>query len=196
MAKGNKRIRRKVGKNGRNAYGPGHVRHYHYLLDSPAYQDLRPVARCVYMFLKRLFNGNNNGHLYASTRVLAKAVKCSKDTANDALAELQSHGFIRCAQRGSFHYKIAHAPRWILTEYEYNGSPPTKDFMQWQAPEKKCRSRSKDNLSLTRDTPKNSVDAEQRTVPNEGHSPAVEQHSRSPEKDASNIPGRRHASGE
>jgi hypothetical protein len=130
-------VRRPVNKTGRNSFGPGFVRHFHYVLDSPAYRDLSPVARGVYMVLKRWFNGTNNGNIYCSVRDLSKELHCSKDTASAALRELVDHGFIKCQQRGSFNWKRGMASRWSLTEENLGDHAATKDFMRWTPQQQK-----------------------------------------------------------
>ena len=84
------------------------------------------------MELKKRFNGRNNGEISCSIRELTRELHCGKDTATAALAELVEHGFIRQSQPGSFQFKIRHAALWILTEEEYDGAPPTKDFLHWR----------------------------------------------------------------
>ena len=52
-------------------------------------------------------------------------------------------GFIKAKQKGSFDYKARHSTRWILTLYDYNGQPATKDFMRARPGEnEKSRSQS------------------------------------------------------
>jgi hypothetical protein len=50
-------------------------------------------------------------------------------------AELETKGFIKARQRGSFGWKARHSTTWILTLHEYLGREPTKTFMQWTQPE-------------------------------------------------------------
>ena len=108
---------------------------WHHVLRSEAYRSLKPIPRAAYTELRRRFNGSNNGEILCSVRNLADAVNCSKDSASAAFAELEAKGFIKCAQRGSFNYKVAHAPKWVLTEEPYHDGLPTKEFMRWRAPE-------------------------------------------------------------
>lgn len=132
-----KRGGRGANRKGRSRNRPRFAMHYHYLLDCPAYRDLRPLARGAYMLLKRRFNGSNNGHINCSIRDLTKELHCGKDSARAALKELVEHGFIRQAQPGSFNYKIPHSPSWILTEEALDDTLATKDFMRWELKRKK-----------------------------------------------------------
>jgi hypothetical protein len=43
-----------------------------------------------------------------------------------------SEGFIRARQRDAFTWKMRHATEWVLTEFPFAGTPPTKDFMRWR----------------------------------------------------------------
>lgn len=79
-----------------------------------------------------LYNSQNNGEIAMSVRRLAERLRVHKDTANKALKELEDRGFIRVAQRGSFHWKGNVATTYILTEYEYRSAAPTKEFLRWK----------------------------------------------------------------
>ena len=105
-----------------------HVRLYHHLLTSPAWQSLSPDARCAYIELKFIYNGGNNGRIGLSARRLGACIHVSKNTAARALGELQEKGFIECATPGAFHRKVRHATEWRLTEEkcDVSGALPTK----------------------------------------------------------------------
>lgn len=131
-----KRTKRAVNKTGRNKHDP-FVKLSHFVLNSPAYKSMNSLSRSVYTELRKRYNGQNNGEISCSVRELERELHCSKDSAGKALKELVAKGFIKCAQAGSFHYKVRHAATWILTDEELSGMPPTKDFMRWQPGEKK-----------------------------------------------------------
>ena len=137
MSNRNRPVRRSLGKNGRTKHGPSFVRHFHYVLDCPAYRDLPALPRAVYMVLRRRFNGRNNGNIYCSVRDLAKELHCSKDSAAKALWILADHGFITSVQPGSFNWKSGKASTWTLTEEALGDNLATKDFLRWQPSEKK-----------------------------------------------------------
>ena len=62
--------------------------------ESPAYRDLRPVAKCLLTeFLHICFPGRN-GKLVLSTRQAAKRVGVVENTVGNAFHELVEHGFL------------------------------------------------------------------------------------------------------
>jgi len=111
---------------------------FHWMLKSPAWDDLSAPARAIYIELERRYNGSNNGLIHYSAREAARDVKVSKGTAARALRELQAHGFIVVEKMGAFHLKMRHASEYRLTIYDSNVEGPsvaerlaTKDFMRW-----------------------------------------------------------------
>jgi hypothetical protein len=133
MGARDRRVRTRVNATGRRKQEP-FVSLRNFLIDSPAYLDLDARAKAALLFLKRHFNGRNNGFVHASSRKLARFLHCSKDNALRALTDLEDHGFIRLSQRGSFHWKQRHAPTWILNDEAHNGESATNDFMRWGQP--------------------------------------------------------------
>ena len=122
----------------RSAKVSPHVRFYRWELESCAFRSLSPVARCVLLELKALYNGSNNGTLFLSAREAGRRVGVGRTNAWEALRELQDKGFLRAVQRGAFSWKTAarrgDATCWLLTEF-----PPgaemgtgTKEFMSWR----------------------------------------------------------------
>ncbi|MCP5091457.1 MAG: helix-turn-helix domain-containing protein, partial [Gammaproteobacteria bacterium] len=103
-------------------------------LRMPAWQSLKPAARVVYIELKRLYNGANNGFISASVRQLADTANCDKNTVGRALKELVEKGFIERVTPGGFSRKNRHATEWRLSEYECHltNQPATKTFTRWQ----------------------------------------------------------------
>lgn len=124
--------KRKMHPNGRSKDDAKHIRHYKWQLTCEAWKSLSMTARCMEMELKALYNGDNNGELFLSIREAARRLGVAANTASKAFDELVEKGFIRPYEKGSFNYKKRHATSWILTEYEYRGQLPTKDFMRWQ----------------------------------------------------------------
>jgi hypothetical protein len=106
----------------------------HYMLNSPAWADLDPISRCLYVELARRYMGQNNGQIPYSVREGAKALGVGKATVSRSLRQLIDHGFIAVTQKGHFDYKIRHATEWRLTEFDCGSEPATKDFMRWQLP--------------------------------------------------------------
>ena len=111
------------------------VQLHDYLLKTDAWAALKPGPRALYVELKRLFTGKNNGELYLSVRKAADALNVDKTTAGTFFAKLEAHGFIRVVRRG--HLGVAGEGRatvWRLTEEACFGQPATKDFMKWVPP--------------------------------------------------------------
>lgn len=127
--------KRKIGKaitpNGRSVGKMRFVMLHKYMTASPAYRSLSGNERALYVELKLLYNGHNNGELFMSVRDAAASISVSSGTSSKVLKQLEEKGFIRANERGSFHLKQRHATTWILTEEEYNGMPATKEFMRW-----------------------------------------------------------------
>ncbi|MNE86564.1 hypothetical protein D3C80_1836780 [compost metagenome] len=114
------------------------------MLKSDAYRSLNVYARCLYIELKRLYNGTNNGNIPLSHRDAQPLVGCSDGPIKKAFLELQDRGFIKVSQKGSFNWKtridpteFSRATTWILTEYPVDYptkvlSGPTKEYMRWK----------------------------------------------------------------
>ncbi len=137
------------------------VQLHFWMLNSLAWQYLPPMAQALYIQVKKLYMGDNNGDLYMSARLAAQLLtigdlqasekakpKVSKNTGHNMLRELQAKGFIRPNKLGYFSVKYRHATSWILTEYPHAGKPATKDFMHWRPTHKK------QNTVSLKDTPR------------------------------------------
>ena len=89
------------------------------------------MARSLLVELHSLSNGTNNGQMFLSVREAAKHLNVVLNTAVKAFAELVDLCFIRATQKGSYTLKQRHSTPWVLTEYEYAGQLPSKDFARW-----------------------------------------------------------------
>ena len=97
-----------------------------------AWKGLKASARVVYVELKSLYNGFNNGKVMASERHLAKLTGLGKNTVSRALGGLQEAGFIVQMQRGVLGIDgKGNGTLWRLTEIGCLGERPTKDFKKW-----------------------------------------------------------------
>jgi hypothetical protein len=107
----------------------------HALLNDHAWQGLTSDARCIFIELKRRYNGKNNGFIGLSYRDAAKTFNGGKDTARIRLIELQKAGFIRLTNKS--HKGNRHATEWLLTTErdDRNNHAPSND---WKAYEKKA----------------------------------------------------------
>ncbi len=98
-----------------------------------AWKALKPSARVVYVELKSLYNGFNNGKVEGSERRLAKLTGLGKNTVSRALEELQEAGFIVQMKRGVLGIEgNGKGTLWRLTELGCLSDRPTKDFRKRQ----------------------------------------------------------------
>ncbi|MGM0561052.1 MAG: winged helix-turn-helix transcriptional regulator [Pseudomonadota bacterium] len=128
---------RGIDNEGRSKKAPPFAGIPHWAFDSPAFQSLSANAQALYLHLKRLYNGFNNGQIGLSMRQAANRLHVSKGTAWNVFKELEQKGFIKKAGGGGLSIEgQGVATRWILTEVSYAGAPPTKEFMSWKPDEK------------------------------------------------------------
>jgi hypothetical protein len=122
---------RGVDATGRSTKRERYVRLNHWVLAAPAWRALSCEARALLVALYELYNGSNNGALFLSVREAARRINTSKSTASGAFQALRDRGFIRPHVKGAFSLKQRHSTSWVLTEFEFGGQIPTKDFMRW-----------------------------------------------------------------
>lgn len=104
----------------------------HWFLNCAAWQSLKPGPRCLYLELKRHFNGSNNGEFFLSVRDAAEAVNANKDTVAAWYRVLEERGFIKKIRGGCLGPSgMGQATIYALTEEPLNGSPATREFMRW-----------------------------------------------------------------
>lgn len=105
-----------------------------YLLQSPAWRCLDPVARAAYVKIAQAYDGKNNGRIVLSARMLADGLGVSKDTAARKLRFLQEHGFIELVKHAAFNMKQRHCAEYRLTAFrcDVTSAMPSKAFMRWQ----------------------------------------------------------------
>lgn len=106
-----------------------------YMQATAAWRDLKPGPRALYVELKRLFTGSNNGEIYLSHRDAAKALNVHFNTVGGYFAALEEHGFIRMTVGPHLGPSgIGQAAKWALTEMPTpDGKPATKDFVSWSS---------------------------------------------------------------
>ena len=85
-----------------------HVRLYHWMMKSAAWQSLSATARAIYIEMAARYAGigTNNGRIPYSVRDAAEALKIGKSTAARELEALQDRGFIVATRKGAFSLKI------------------------------------------------------------------------------------------
>jgi hypothetical protein len=112
----------------RRGGGPPFVMLYRFIKRSQAWHDLSLSARCALLELLDRYTGCNNGMIGLGCRELAQALKCSRDTANRALSELDDAGLVRPITAGVWRGK--RATEWRLTFYrcDATGELPNKSW--------------------------------------------------------------------
>src|ERR1700720_315725 len=78
-----------------------HVRLYHWLLRTEAWQSLTPNARSTYIEIASRYTGSNNGRIPFSVREAAALLHIGRHAAVRALVKLQDRGFIVIAKRSA-----------------------------------------------------------------------------------------------
>ena len=84
------------------------------IIDSDAYQVLRPSERAIYFQMYRRFNGNNNGYIPYSCREMADDCNVGKMTAQRAFRKLEEVGLIECLVPSSFNSRKKLAREWAF----------------------------------------------------------------------------------
>src|SRR4051794_28161691 len=112
-----------------------HVRLYHWLMQTEAWQSLRALERAIYIEIAARYagDGSNNGRIGYSIREAASTFRVGKSTAARALQALQDRGFIVARKKGAFSLKNRHSTEWRLTEFgcDLTSALPTKEFARW-----------------------------------------------------------------
>lgn len=117
------------------------------VIDSPAFADLSGRAIIVFVFLKREFNGSNNGEILMSCRMISKKTRMSRATVSRAFVELQIHGFIRITRPGL--YTGHTATTWELTDtYNRMTLCEAKDLWKQWKPGIDCRALDPDYCGM------------------------------------------------
>lgn len=125
---------RGVDQEGRSKAGSPFVMIEHWMFDCPAYRALKPGPRVLLFELIRRYNGTNNGRIGLGVREAARAIGLRDDEAAARhFRTLEATGFIICIKNAGFNMKSPidrTAREWRLTWLQYDGQPPTKDFMR------------------------------------------------------------------
>ncbi|MES9922486.1 MAG: hypothetical protein ABW152_00215 [Candidatus Thiodiazotropha endolucinida] len=120
------------------------------ILSSPAYRDLKPVARCLIEEFQRLYRPGRNGQLSISTKNAAKLLKVTEPTAIKAFIEVEEHGFIKLSEGHSWMERKAR--EWRLTfEPGNNNQEPTDEWRDWK-PIKNSRLKKQEQICSKNDS--------------------------------------------
>jgi DNA-binding transcriptional MocR family regulator len=130
----------------------GYVQKWEEILSSPAYRDLKPVARCLIEEFQRLYRPGRNGQLSISTKNASRLLNVTEPTAIKAFKEVEAHGFIKLSE--GHRWTERKAREWRLTfEPGNNNQEPTDEWRDWQPknnhrPKKQGQDCSKNNSRL------------------------------------------------
>ena len=107
-----------------------YIRKWAEWMESPAYRDLRPPARCLLDEFQLIYRPGRNGHLSIGTRRAAKLLCVSENTTKNAFYELVEHGFLALSKGEIFTQRMAR--EWRLTIEPCNNHEPTDDWRRWE----------------------------------------------------------------
>ena len=114
-----------------------------WLLSSPAWRSLSPVARVLYIELKRRYNSSNNGDITLSHREAAEALNVHRNTVGKHFRALQKAGFIEETEGYCLGPSgVGQTSRWLLTELPGKDKKPAKKTFMRQPEKQKPRTRS------------------------------------------------------
>lgn len=105
--------------------------------ESAAWLALKPTARLIYLQMKFEWKGprnNNNGRIRFSARQAATLVGCNKNTASEAMRDLQRKGFLRITQMGCLGFEgEAKNPMYEITEIALPGETKASGaYLRWK----------------------------------------------------------------
>jgi hypothetical protein len=121
----------KISRAGRSNKKDRFVALPHYIMDTMAWGRLSVTARAAWLEFVRLHNGANNGRITVGVRALAEKLGVSKNTAERAVNELLTFGFIERTKAASFIGK-RRAAEYLLTHIPDDRTdpkgPPSRTF--------------------------------------------------------------------
>jgi len=98
----------------------------YFMMHHPTFRQLSPNAVRLFIELKMIFNGSNNGHIALSCRDAGERCGFTRNTAGKAFKELEYYGFIILRRVG--HFGNRHASEYILTCEAWNNQPATNNW--------------------------------------------------------------------
>jgi hypothetical protein len=141
---------------GKVARAERHVRLYHSMMKTPAWQSLACVDRCVYIEMERRYGGpgSNNGRIRLALREGARALGVGKTSIAKSQERLQERGFIVLMKRGGFNVKTRQASEWRLTQHvsDVSGHAATKEFERWR-PDAKTEDETEPTVNIQNTVP-------------------------------------------
>lgn len=92
-------------KTKRDKYTDRYVQIKGWELETPAFKALRPNEVRIYLEMRSIYNGSNNGKIHMSTRRAGEVCHKTSSTGKRALDRLIALGFIRIRRHSSFDQK-------------------------------------------------------------------------------------------
>ncbi|WP_376873333.1 hypothetical protein [Albirhodobacter sp. R86504] len=125
--------------NRNNRFGKGggskFVQVFHGIMKTPAWQDLSPTARALYVELKARFNGKNNGQIMLSHREAGALLNLHRNSLGKFFNELVDHGFIHATSEPHLGPSgIGQTTKWAFDEMRVDATPARQAFRSWSAP--------------------------------------------------------------
>jgi len=118
-------------RQGRSIAPERYLRLPHYLLRSPAWHSLDPIARALFIEVAQRYNGYNNGEIGLGVREAGTALHVRPQTAGRAFDTLVAAGFLRLEKDSAFNMKSRLTREWLVTLFPRGQDRATSDFMQW-----------------------------------------------------------------
>lgn len=111
-----------------------HARIYRSWMDLPAWTTLSPPAQSLIVNLLTRYRPHEPNAFEISDRTATEMVRCARNTASKALAELVDRGWLKVRRIGRMRGpKAKRASVYALTACpEDHVMPATKDFLRWQ----------------------------------------------------------------
>jgi hypothetical protein len=113
----------KTANNGRCNKKDRYIALPHYIMDTFAWHRLSVTARAAWLEFARAHNGGNNGKIAMPSRTLGKRLGVSKTTAERAIKELLTFGFLKMTKASTFIIK-RRAAEYLLTHIPDDRTDP------------------------------------------------------------------------
>lgn len=112
-------------------------------LESPAYRDLRPLARCLLEEFLIVYRPTRNGKLSLPTKRAAARLGVTENTILSAYDDLIEHGFLVLVSSEQWVERMAR--EWRLTMMPSGNREPSDDWKRWEADQPVRRTRRRKN---------------------------------------------------
>lgn len=122
--------KRRTDRQGRSH--PSFIMLRHDMMESEAWKSLSVASQALWLYIRKRYNGNNNGEIPLSCREASSFLNVSKNTAAKAFEELENRGFIKVGRDSDFRLKTKTSRRWVMTHESYNNHGPTNEWRQWK----------------------------------------------------------------